>query len=94
MGKHYTRRIYLHISASPWTEDLPGKKNQLQKNQARVKIRLALMKKLSRTEWGADQNVLKKLYVGRIRPVLEYGMAASSTTAKSLTSYPECSARP
>ena len=58
-------------------------KNQLQKNQARAKIRLALMKKLSCTEWGADQNVLKKLYVGRICPVLEYGMAASSTTAKS-----------
>ena len=60
---------------------LPWKK-QLQKNQARAKIRLALMKKRSCTEWGADQNVLKKLYVGRIRPVLEYGMAASSTAAK------------
>ena len=44
------------------------------------------MKKLSCTEWGADQNVLKKLYVGRIRPVLEYGMAASSTAAKSNSS--------
>ena len=60
-------------------------KNQLQNNQARAKIRLALMKKLSCTEWGADQNVLKKLYVGRIRPVLEYGMATSSTAAKSNT---------
>ena len=29
--------------------------------------------------------MLKKLYVGRIRPVLEYGMAASSTAAKSNT---------
>ena len=35
-------------------------KNQLQKNQARAKIQLALMIKLSCTEWGADQNVLKK----------------------------------
>ena len=58
-------------------------KNQLQKNQARAKIRLALMKKLSGTQWGADQSILKKLYVGRIRPVLEYGMAAGSTAAKS-----------
>ncbi|KAK7488767.1 hypothetical protein BaRGS_00020064 [Batillaria attramentaria] len=57
-------------------------KNQLQKNQARAKIRLALMKKLSSTQWGADQSVLKKLYVGRIRPVIEYGMDASSTAAK------------
>ena len=70
-------------------------KNQLQKNQARAKIQIALMKKLSCTEWGADQNVLKKLYVGRIHPVLEYGMAASSTAAKSNTcKLPECSPRP
>ena len=61
-------------------------KNQLQKNQARAKIRLVLMKKLSCTEWGADQNLLKKLYIGRIRPVLEYGMAASSAAAKSNSS--------
>ena len=60
--------------------------NQLQKNQARAKIRLALVKKLSCTEWGAGQNVLNKLYVGRIRPVLEYGMAASSIAAKSNSS--------
>ena len=51
-------------------------------------IRLALMKKLSCTEyqWNTDQNVVTKLYVGRICPVLEYGMAASSTTAKSNSS--------
>ena len=30
--------------------------------------------------------MLKKLYVGRIRPVLEYGMAASSTAAQSNSS--------
>ena len=30
--------------------------------------------------------MLEKLYVGRIRPVLEYGMAASSTAAKSNSS--------
>ena len=45
--------------------------NQLKKNQARAKIRLALM---------------KKLYVGRISPVFEYGMAASYTAAKSNSS--------
>ena len=22
---HYTRKTHLHVSASPWTEDLPGK---------------------------------------------------------------------
>ena len=44
------------------------------------------MKKLSCTERGADQNVLKKVYVGRIHPVLENGMATGSITAKSNSS--------
>ena len=66
-------------------KDLPRKK-QLQKNQARAKILLALMKNLSCTEWGADQKVLKKVYVGTIRPVLDYRMAASSTAARSNSS--------
>ena len=58
-------------------------KAQVQKSQTKAKLRLALMKKICGTGWGADQKVLKKLYVGNIRPVLEYGMAASSTAAKS-----------
>lgn len=60
-------------------------KHQLQKSQARAKGRLALMKKLSGTQWGADQRVQKRLYVGRVRPVMEYGLAATSTAAKSHT---------
>ena len=38
---------------------------------------------LSCTEWGAGQNVLRKLYIGRTHQVLEFGMAASSTATKS-----------
>ena len=51
--------------------------------EARAKVRLALMKKLAGTTWGADTVILKKLYTGRVRPVLEYGMTAWGTTAKS-----------
>ena len=65
-------------------------RNQIQKSQARAKQRLGLMKKLSGTEWGADQAVLKKLYVGRVRPVLEYSMASTCT----LTSWPKSKIRP
>ena len=63
-------------------------KNQLQRNQASATISLVLMKELSSTEWAADQNVLKKLYVGlmRICPVVEYGIIANSTAAKSNSS--------
>ena len=47
---------------------------------------------MKKTEWGADQNVVKKKkkkkkhYVGRIRPVLQFKMAAISTAAKSISS--------
>ena len=42
-----------------------------------------MMKKLAGTDWGADQQTLKKLYVGRLRPVAEYGITAWATAAKS-----------
>jgi ribonuclease HI len=58
-------------------------KHQLQKNQTKAKIRMALMKKLAGTNWGAEQKVLKKLYIGRVRPVLDYGMASTCTAAKT-----------
>ena len=60
-------------------------KKHLQKTQAKAKQRLNLMKKLSGTQWGADQKVLKKLYVGRVRPILEYGMTSTSTAATTNT---------
>ena len=60
-------------------------KTHLDKSLTRSKLRMTLMKKLAGTTWGADQTVLKKLYIGRIRPVLEYGSAATSTAAKSNT---------
>ena len=58
-------------------------KQQTEKAEARAKVRLALMKKLAGTTWGADTVTLKRLYTGRVRPVLEYGMTAWGTTAKS-----------
>lgn len=36
---------------------------------ARVRPYMALMEKLSGTSWGADPNIQKKLYLGRVRPV-------------------------
>ncbi|PVD38700.1 hypothetical protein C0Q70_01320 [Pomacea canaliculata] len=38
---------------------------------------------MSQSNWGADDRILKKLYTGRVRPVLEYGMTAWGTAAKS-----------
>ena len=58
-------------------------KQQTEKAEARAKVRLALMKKLAGTTWGADTVTLKRLYTGRVRPALEYAMTAWGTTAKS-----------
>ena len=44
---------------------------------------MALMKKLSGSSWGADHNIQKKLYKGRVRPVLEYGISSWRTAAKT-----------
>ena len=58
-------------------------RQQTEKAEARAKVRLALMKKLAGRTWGADTVTLKRLYIGRVRPVLEYGRTAWDTTAKS-----------
>ena len=71
--------IYLGITFDPrltW-------KAQLQNNQTKAKLRMSLMRKLAGTHWGANQTVLKRLYVGRIRPTLEYGMAATCTASRT-----------
>ena len=71
--------MYLGITFDPrltW-------KAQLQNNQTKAKLRMSLMRKLAGTHWGANQTVLKRLYVGRIRPTLEYGMAATCTASKT-----------
>ncbi|KAK7108155.1 hypothetical protein V1264_015944 [Littorina saxatilis] len=45
--------------------------------------RLALMRKLSGTTWGANSKILKKVYTGTVRPVLEYASSSWNTAAKT-----------
>ena len=45
--------------------------------------RTALLKKLAGSDWGADNTVLPKAYLRYVRSVLEYSMAAWSTTSDS-----------
>ena len=47
--------------------------------------KLGLLKKLSGTTWGANTKVLKTVYTGTVRPVLEYGASAWGTAAKTHT---------
>ena len=46
---------------------------------------LSLMKKLAGTTWGANSQILKTVYTGSVRPIMEYGMSAWATAAKANT---------
>ncbi|KAK7087372.1 hypothetical protein V1264_021433 [Littorina saxatilis] len=60
-------------------------KPQIEDMEKRGIKRLALMKKLSGTHWGANSKILKTVYTGTVRPVLEYGASAWATAAKTHT---------
>nr|KAG5697608.1 hypothetical protein BaRGS_001033 [Batillaria attramentaria] len=48
--------------------------------------KLAIMKKLAGTTWGANSNILQRVYTGTVRPNLEYGSSAWATASKTNTS--------
>ena len=58
-------------------------KPHLQAAEAKAKRKIALMRKLTGSTWGANQKTLKTIYQGSVRPHLEYGAAAWSTAAKT-----------
>ena len=48
--------------------------------------KLVLLKKLADTTWGADTNILRRVYIGAVRPIKEYAKtswATASTANKS-----------
>ena len=47
--------------------------------------KMAVMKKLSGTKWGANTKILKQVYTGSVRPQLEYGATSWGTAAKTNT---------
>ena len=47
--------------------------------------KLVVLKKLYGTHWGANSKILKTVYIGAVRPSLEYGASAWATAAKTLT---------
>ena len=60
-------------------------KTHLEEAQAKAMRRLSIMKKLAGTTWGAVPKVLKTIYTGAIRPVMEYGNTAWATAANTNT---------
>ena len=57
-------------------------RTQIDKSIQNAKKRTCLMRRLAGSTWGANHSILKKLYTGMVRPVLEYGSAASATASQ------------
>ena len=58
-------------------------KPHLEEMEARGRRRLVIMRKLSGTTWGANSKILKTVYTGSVRPVLEYASTSWYTAAKT-----------
>ena len=58
-------------------------KQHIAKAEGKARRKMAILRKLAGTTWGASEKVLKTVYQGTVRPHLEYGSTAWSTTAKT-----------
>ena len=58
-------------------------KPHIESCQQKGVIRIRPLRRLAGIEWGADSNILRKTYTGYVRPVLEYGITAWGTAARS-----------
>ena len=58
-------------------------KPHLQEAETRARRKLALMRKLAGSTWGANEKTLKTVYEGTVRPHLEYGAAAWNSASKT-----------
>ena len=60
-------------------------KPHIEQAQAKATRRISIMKKLAGTTWGASPKILKTIYTGAIRPVIEYGNTSWATAAHTNT---------
>ena len=59
------------------------RKPQIQKMERSSLQKLALMRKLAGTSWGADSSILTKVYTATVRPTMEYASTTWGTAAKT-----------
>ena len=53
------------------------------RTEGKARKKLTIMRNLAGTTWGANEQILKTVYEGSVRPVMEYSSTAWSTTAKT-----------
>ena len=58
-------------------------KPQIKKMERSSLQKLALMKKLTGTSWGADPSILTKVYTATVQPTMEYASTTWGTAAKT-----------
>ena len=58
-------------------------KPHLEAVEAKATRKLAIMKKLAGTTWGANSDILKQVYTGAVRPVVEYASTIWDTASKT-----------
>ena len=58
-------------------------KPQIEKMERSSLKKLALMRKLAGTSWGADSSILTKVYTATVRPTMEYTSTTWGTAAKT-----------
>ena len=58
-------------------------KSQTEKMERSSLQKLALMRKLAGTTWGADSSILTKVYTATVRPTMEYASSTWETVAKT-----------
>ncbi|KAK7101444.1 hypothetical protein V1264_019826 [Littorina saxatilis] len=58
-------------------------KPQIEATEGRAMKKLSLMKKLAGTQWGANSGILKQVYTGAVRPVMEYASSTWTTASKT-----------
>ena len=55
----------------------------IQAAQEKAIKKLALMRKLAGTSWGATTKILRQVYIGAVRPIMEYASATWITASES-----------
>lgn len=58
-------------------------KAHISRVEGTARRKLGMMRKLAGTTWGANEQILKTVYQGTVRPTMEYSSATWSTTAKT-----------
>ena len=58
-------------------------RKQIEKAEATARKKLAMMRKLAGTKWGASEKILTQVYHGTVRPHLEYGSNSFWTAAQT-----------